>query len=92
MDDNLPSFGSFLDVVSQALMTHAQRECLVMGRRRFTYAEVDRLSARVANALIEAGFAPGMKGAVVAHNSPEAFIATLGIIRAGGVWMPAAKP
>jgi acyl-CoA synthetase (AMP-forming)/AMP-acid ligase II len=91
MDDNLPSFGSFLDVVSQALMTHAERECLVMGQRRFTYAEVDRLSARAANALIAAGFTPGMRGAVVAHNSPEAFIATLGIIRAGGVWMPAAK-
>jgi acyl-CoA synthetase (AMP-forming)/AMP-acid ligase II len=86
----LPPFGSFLDVVSLALTTHAERDCLVMGPRRFTYAEVDALSARVANALIDAGFEPGMKGGVVSRNSPEAFIATLGIIRAGGVWMPAA--
>src|SRR6478752_1554037 len=90
MDDNLPHFGSFVDVLSQALTTHAHRDCLVTGQRRFTYAEVDSLSARVANTLVAAGFTPGMKGAVFARNSPEAFIATLGILRAGGVWMPAA--
>ena len=45
-------------------------------------------SCKVANKLIKNGFQPQMRGAVFSLNDPLAFIALLGIIRAGGIWVP----
>ena len=80
--------GAFLPVIDAALREHADKPCLVFRDETFTYAEVDRLSAKVANRLIDEGFQPGQKGAVYSLNASLSFIATLGILRAGGVWIP----
>lgn len=79
---------SFLTIIDDALATFADRECLTFQDQSFTYRELDDTSRRVANALIEAGFEKGMKGAVYSLNSAISFIATLGLLRAGGVWIP----
>lgn len=80
--------GSFLKVLEQAFLDHADRDCIRCGGARYSYADVDSESSRIANKLVDYGFKPGMKGAVYALNSPEGFIATIGIIRAGGTWIP----
>ena len=55
---------------------------------RATYAEIDAASARVANALVRDGVRPGDLAAVYSRNSADAFVAALGIVRAGAVWLP----
>ncbi len=89
MDAPLPDFRrSFLDVLDAALARHADRVCIRFRDETYTYAEVDRLSGQIANALLDGGFTAGMKGAVYALNCARGFLATLGIIRAGGTWIP----
>jgi acyl-CoA synthetase (AMP-forming)/AMP-acid ligase II len=85
----LPSFDrAFLPIISAALANYAQDEFLRFGNAAYSYAAVDELSSQIANRLIETGFRPGMKGAVYSLNSAISFIATLGILRAGGIWIP----
>lgn len=89
MDKNLPDFRrSFLDVLNEAFHQNAQRDCIKFRGQSYSYAELDRASSRIANALAANGFTPGMKGAVYALNSAGGFITVLGIIRAGGIWIP----
>ncbi len=84
-----PDFnGSFCDILDASLHQFAEKPCLSFGERQLSYREVDEASARVANTLRESGFTLGMKAAVYALNSDQAFIATLGIVRAGGIWLP----
>ena len=86
--DSGPFDKSFLPVIDSALRQHRDLDCLVFREETFTYGDVDRLSAQVANRLLEGGFQPDCKGAVYSLNSALSFIATLGILRAGGVWIP----
>ena len=78
----------FLPVIDAALRQHRHRDCLVFRDETFTYGDVDRLSAQIANRLMDAGFRSDCKGAVYSLNSALSFIATLGILRAGGIWIP----
>ncbi len=89
MAPDLPDFDrSFLPYIDEAFRTFADQTCAVYRDERLTYAELDAESARVANALQREGFAPGDLGGVYSTNSISAFAATLGILRAGGVWVP----
>ena len=89
MEHDLPDFDrSFLPFLDEAFRAHADKVCAVYGDEQLTYAELDALSARVANALGRDGFAPGDFGGVYSANSVTAFAAALGIVRAGGVWVP----
>lgn len=80
--------GSFITVLEDAFVRHADRVCTSFRGRDLSYREVDSQSARIADTLIKQGFEKGMKGAVYSLNSDQAFIATIGLIRAGGVWVP----
>ncbi len=89
MDVAIPDLDhSFLPVLDDALRSHADRVCAVFEGRTATYADVDVASARVANALLRDGFEPGDHGAVYSSNSIDAFVTAIGIVRAGGVWVP----
>ena len=79
---------SFLPALTGAFERFAGDACLSFDGVTLSYGQVGRLSAQVANRLIDGGFKPGMKGAVYSLNSALSFIATLGIVRAGGVWIP----
>ena len=59
-----------------------------MNERTLAYAEVQRLSWRVARGLAASGVAPGEKVAILSGNDPIAFAAVFGISRAGAVWCP----
>ena len=79
---------SFLPFIDEAFREHADKVCAVFEGHQLTYAELDALSARTANALLRDGFAPGDLGGVYSANSINAFAVALGILRAGGVWVP----
>jgi len=87
--NELPDFNrSLLPILHAAFVTHASKVCCRFKSQSYTYREVGELSAQVANQLISNGFQPGMKGSVYSLNSALSFIATLGIVRAGGTWIP----
>ncbi|GLZ51302.1 AMP-binding protein [Actinomycetospora sp. NBRC 106378] len=53
-----------------------------------TYREADRAANRVANALIDRGLEPGARVLLFCENSVEAYLAKIGIAKAGLVAMP----
>lgn len=56
--------------------------------KRWTYADVEASSARMANTLVAAGVEPGDRVAVQTDKSPEAIMLYLGCLRAGAVYLP----
>lgn len=55
---------------------------------RFTYGDVEAMSALYAGLLIELGVGPGDRVAVQVEKSPEAVILYLATLRAGGAFLP----
>lgn len=66
-----------IDVLADILRTHAaerpDKDALLHGERRWSYAELADESARVAQALLAAGVAPQDHVAVLDKNAPEYF-------------------
>ncbi|MCP1200346.1 malonyl-CoA synthase [Notoacmeibacter sp. MSK16QG-6] len=58
------------------------------GDVRMTYSEVEAVSARYANVLIDLGVQPGDRVAVQVDKSLDALLLYLATIRAGGVFLP----
>ncbi len=56
--------------------------------RVWTYGDIEKGSARIANALVEAGLKPGDRVAVQTDKSPEAILLYLGCLRAGAIYLP----
>ncbi|WP_230534107.1 malonate--CoA ligase [Microvirga roseola] len=56
--------------------------------RSYSYQDVEAISARFANALIELGVRPGDRVAVQVEKSIEATMLYLGCIRAGAIFLP----
>jgi len=79
---------SLIERIDWACEKFKDRECFFYGDSVYTFQEIQIASCKLANQLIEYGFEKGMHGAVFSLNTPEAFIAILGIIRAGGIWVP----
>jgi acyl-CoA synthetase (AMP-forming)/AMP-acid ligase II len=66
---------------------YADRTAIVDGptERRYSYAELDRLTGRFAAGLAASGFRPGEALLLFTPNQPEWLIAALGAMSAGGV-------
>lgn len=64
------------------------RPVYIFEGREWTYTEARLQNLRVANAMRAAGLRLGDKCAVIGDNHPESFNAMLGILRAGGIWIP----
>ena len=64
------------------------RPALSQDGRRFTYGELDRWANRLACALCRRGVGMETRVAVLADRSPELIVALLGILKAGGVYVP----
>lgn len=56
--------------------------------RRWTYADIEAGSARIANGLIGAGVKPGDRVAVQTDKSPEAILLYLACLRSGAIYLP----
>jgi long-chain acyl-CoA synthetase len=67
---------------------YADRDALVLGGTRLTYAQVDGAANQVANLLVELGVEPGDRVALTCPNLPFFPIVYYGILKAGGVVVP----
>ena len=56
--------------------------------RRLSYGDLYRLTAQLAQVLVEAGVRPGDRVASNVEKSPEALALYLAVVRAGGVYLP----
>jgi acyl-CoA synthetase (AMP-forming)/AMP-acid ligase II len=64
---------------------NAANEAVVAGEERFTFAEVDRLSDRVARGLVSSGIGKGDRVAIAMRNSPAWILSYMGAVKAGAV-------
>jgi len=86
------SFGATTLNVATIVRHHArlapQKEAIVWGDVRISYGELDRLSNRVANALVEMGIGHGDKVALNCINNPYFPTVYYGILKAGAAVVP----
>jgi acyl-CoA synthetase (AMP-forming)/AMP-acid ligase II len=76
------------EILRWRTLQHPERVALRHAGRAHTYAELDRASSRIANALIAAGLAPGERVCVLDKGHDEFIAAVFGIAKAGGVYTP----
>jgi len=63
--------------------------CLILDDgRAWTYGDIERASAKLANLLVALGLQPGDRIAIQADKSPEALVLYLASLRAGTVFLP----
>jgi long-chain acyl-CoA synthetase len=67
---------------------YPDRDALVLGDTRLTYAQVNAAANQVANLLVERGIQPGEKVALSCPNLPYFPIVYYGILKAGAVVVP----
>ena len=73
---------------AQALRTPEALAVLTAEGERLTYAELDRLSDRLARFLVRQGMRPEVPVGVCLERSPELVISLLAVLKAGGVYLP----
>jgi amino acid adenylation domain-containing protein len=78
--------------IHEAFQAQVRRDpeavALVFGDRQITYRELDRRAHQVASALRERGVRVVDRVALVTQRSPETIISMLGILKAGGSYVP----
>jgi len=67
---------------------HGGKTAVAMGDRRLSYAELDKASNKVANALTEMGVSKGDRVAMLLSNSPEFVTTYFGIVKLGAIAVP----
>ena len=77
-----------IDYFDRGVRLNPARTCLKDAAVSRSYGEVQLQSYRIGNALIRAGLKPRAKAAVYSPNCAVAFECLLGILRAGGAWVP----
>ncbi|RSS82336.1 AMP-binding protein [Streptomyces sp. WAC06614] len=81
-------WGSIPGLVRAAATAYADREAVVDGRTRISYAQLGERVERAAAACIAAGVEPGDRVAVWAPNSLDWIVSALGAVSAGAVLVP----
>ncbi|MFF8726658.1 long-chain fatty acid--CoA ligase [Streptomyces sp. NPDC015171] len=75
-------------LLEDSARTHPDRDAVVLGTTRLTYAQVDAAANRVAHLLADRGIRPGDKVALSCPNLPSFPIVSYGILKAGAVVVP----
>ncbi|MFI9720480.1 FadD3 family acyl-CoA ligase [Streptomyces sp. NPDC052396] len=81
-------FGSIPRLVRAAAERHADREAVVAGRTRLSFAQLGARVEAAAAACLAGGLQPGDRVAVWAPNTLEWMVAGLGAVTAGAVLVP----
>jgi long-chain acyl-CoA synthetase len=79
---------TFGAVIAEHARVRPEASAIIFEDRRTSYAELDRRTNRVANALLAAGVGPGRRIAYLGKNSDAALELTLGAAKAGAVMTP----
>ena len=85
--DQLP-VNTLSDLLRSNATFYPDREAVICGENRLTWAALDRRASQVANGLLAAGLAKGDKVAFLTGNSAEMVEIMLGVNRAGCVMVP----
>jgi len=75
------------DFLHQSAGRLPDKVALVCDGQRLTYAQIDAMANRLANALIAHGIKRGDRVAIYLHNSIEAVASVFAILKAGGVFI-----
>ncbi|MCZ4500569.1 MAG: acyl-CoA synthetase [Marmoricola sp.] len=75
-------------LLEDSARNHPDRDALVLGETRLTYAQVNAAANQVANLLVERGIEPGDKVALSCPNLPYFPIVYYGVLKAGAVVVP----
>ncbi|MEU7111600.1 long-chain fatty acid--CoA ligase [Streptomyces sp. NPDC046182] len=75
-------------LLEDSARTHPNRDAVVLGSSRLTYAQIDAAANQVANLLVDRGIWPGDKVALSCPNVPWFPIVYYGILKAGAVVVP----
>jgi acyl-CoA synthetase (AMP-forming)/AMP-acid ligase II len=75
-------------MVYDAVGEFAEREAVVDGEQRWTYADLGARIDQATRATIAAGLETGQRAAIWAPNIAEWIVAALGVLAAGGVLVP----
>jgi non-ribosomal peptide synthetase component F len=75
-------------VLEDSARRYPNRDALVLGDTRLTYAQVNGAANQVANLLVERGIQPGDKVALSCPNLPSFPIVYYGVLKAGAVVVP----
>ncbi|HEY8685675.1 MAG TPA: long-chain-fatty-acid--CoA ligase [Chloroflexota bacterium] len=77
-----------LSFKQRAVRLYGSKLCSVDGDRRYTYADFDLRTRRLAARLRQDGLEPGERVAYLAYNSAELLEGYYGVLEAGGVLLP----
>jgi amino acid adenylation domain-containing protein len=75
-------------LLTEAAVRQPLRPAVASDGCLLTYQELDRLSNKMARALIRLGVAPGDRVGILAPKSAAAVIAIYGVLKAGGCYVP----
>ena len=73
------------EILRKSAEAYPEKTAIVYGEREITYAELDLLSNKFANALIKLGVKKGDRTAIFLPNIPQFIIAYFGVLKAGAV-------
>ena len=76
------------DLITEQVSRRPDSDAVVSSEGRLTYADLDRLSAALADHLIELGVGPDMLVPICFEKSMWTIVAMLGILKAGGAFVP----
>lgn len=76
------------DILRRRAERHPDRIAVSFYGRAYTYADLDRLSEKFANFLVDNGVGPGDRIAVYLQNCPQFFFVFYGILKLGAVFVP----
>ena len=75
-------------LLTEAAARQPGRPAVASGDGTLSYQELDRLSTKVARALLRLGVAPGDRVALLAPKSAAAVIGLYGVLKAGACYVP----
>ena len=76
------------DLLTASAARAASQPAIVVGEHTYTYAELDRCTAQIAAAIVDAGVERGDRIGILLPKSFHECAAIFGISRAGGVFIP----
>jgi acyl-CoA synthetase (AMP-forming)/AMP-acid ligase II len=77
-----------IDYFDKGAEAYADRTAIIDGDSRFSYRELKTASESIAGAMSAAGIQPESPVAIYSPNDARVLFCMLGLLRAGGVWVP----
>ena len=70
---------------------YPNKTCLIDGNKKFSYAQMDKFSNKIANFLIKKNIKPNDRVCLILEKNFYLYASILGVLKAGGCWVPLSK-